>query len=915
MGTQKTGHTKKLLKLLNKDECCVDCPPISEDEGNIIECRAGKLFAQAPDGETPFSLFTQNSPTVAFSGEGTEDDPLVAESLISPIQNGIVSGGEVTWISGYTYSVSPASYYINGVLYSSPYTEITLDAADPALNRIDVFALTTAGTAIDITGTPSANPEQPSIDTSTQIITSFALVVAGTTSPTPAVTQEYIYRENLGPAAEWTATGSAGIVVNSLNNPSAGTTDIEGTAVAAGATLTFVDSAPATIGASKNVLIFYIRSKAAWNNNRRLNFQFKNGVTNVGVSVAFGNGLYGFDSTITGFYQRIVIPLSDFAIIPSDNIDRLVMTTSGNGGTLGFYIDDVELQGANLPNAPTGTTDNIGVFYVSKNYSGIGAAIVTGTTLLSITSTNGGYNTQLMAARMGDMNKAYPDPWAARNAAMAAMLAGQITKAYIRVIGGSQYTVGSDVAANNGPVTGGATTATVADVGFSSPNRTLVASLMKHNIFYHFEENSGLKHINRTYAINSGAYNVDATDTTFVSGIYGKGLFHHVYGNGDGTIANFSQRFIEVDNTRSSIVFHADDVAFQRASLFIFSHKRLDVKARNWYCDSESFLLALQGDTPANEGDGLPMSISIDIENTYKGNEYYPYSLTTATTTLSRPMLALDVINSTRQKNISFKSKNLFVSGCDLQDIYATFLGGVNRTCVNYSMHFEVDNLYQKTDTAKQAFALLFTPLITTSATTNNQIRENFHETFIIKNANINAPLIRVMNCAPSLAGNKNNSVSIILGNVVRRAINAGSLSYIIGLPIPNAAAGVANAVNGERVNVRISADSVIAEAGKIFSQTYALGVPVYNGATKIEGTYITKDGSPVAEFIGTGNAGIFKDAILIAKGAATNTLEVNNGGNPVSVYTKDTVANLPYEAGITQQGVLTVDTNIANYF
>lgn len=877
-----------------------------------ICCSTTETTTAGPGEE--FALFTTDSPTVQFSGSGTELDPLTAESTIPPVQNGIISGGEVTWISGYTYSVSPAVYYINGVQYTSPYTEITLDPADLTNNRIDVFALTTDGTAIDITGTPSTNPEQPSINTATQIQTSFALVVANTTSPV-GLSQEYIYRENAGTPTEWAASATGGIVVNSTSNPNAGTTDIEGTAVATGNAITLVRVAAAQIAATKNVLIFYIRSKATWNQNRVLNFQFKNGVTNVGVAVPFSTGSYGFVSSTTGVYQRIVIPFSDFGLTPSDNVDRLVITAAGNGGTLGFYIDDIDTQGANITTAPAGTTDNIGVFYVNKNYSGIGAAIVTGYTLGTITSTNAGYNTQLLAARMGDMNKAYPDPWAARNAAMVAMTAGTITKAYIRVIGGSQYTVGSDVNTNNGPVTGGATTATVADVGFSSPNRTAVASLMKHNIFYHFEENSGLKHINRTYAINSGCYNVDATDTTFVSGIYGKGLFHHVYGNGDGTWSNFSQRFIEVDNTRSSIVFHADDAALQRASLFIFSHKRLDVKLRNWYCDSESFLLALQGSTDANEGDGLPMSITIEIENTYKGNEFFPYPLLTNNTSLSRPMLALDVIDAARQKNISFKTKNLFVSGCDLQDIYASFLGGINRTCRNFSTHFEVDNLYQKTDTAKQAFALTFAPLITTSAGTINQIRENFHETFIIKNANINAPLIRVNSIAPSLAGNKNNSVTIILGNVVRRAVNAGSLSYIIGLPVPPSAASVSNAVNGERVNVRIMADSVIAEAGKVFSSNYSLGVPVYNGATKIEGTFIAKDGSAVAELIGTGSVGIFKNAILVAKGAATDTIEVNNSANPVNIYSQNTVANLGVEIGITVDGPsFLVDPLISNY-
>jgi hypothetical protein len=860
-------------------------------------------------------LFTLNSPTIGFRGTGTELDPLAADSLVAPIQNGIISGGEVTWITDYTYSVSPAFYYINGNPYNSLYTEITLDAADLLLNRIDLFVLTTSGTAEKITGTASANPEQPSINTSTQLQASFALVTANTTSPV-GLSQEYIYRENTGVPTEWAATGTGGIVVNSIANPSAGVTSIEGTSVVAGNSLTLIDSAASAVGATKNVLIFYIRSKASWNNNRRLNFQFRNGVTNVGLSVPLGNGLFGFDSTITASYQRIVIPLSEFSVVPADNIDRLVVTASGTGGTLGFYIDDIELQGANIPAAPTGTTDNVGVFYVNRNFSGIAAAAVTGFTIATITSTNGGYNTQLMSARMGDMNKAYPCPWSARNAAMTAMASGQITKAYIRVIGPSTYTVGSDVAANNGPAAGGATTATVADIGFSSPNRTAIASLMKHNIFYHFEENTMLTHINRTYAINSGCYNVDAADVTFVSGIYGKGIFHHVYGNGNGTISNFSQRFIEVDNTRCSIDFECHEAAFQRASFFIFSHKRINIKATNYFCDSESFVVAVQGSTDANEGDGLPMTINFESKNTYKGNIFYPYPLTGSVTVSQRPMFALDVITATRQKNVSIKMENLFVNGCDLQEIYASFLGGINRTCINYSMTMEIDNLFQTTDSVRQAL-LVANPnsLIGIGGGTANHIRENYHETFIIKNAVIDASLFRFSDIKHSVAGNKNNSVTLKLGKITRRIKNAVSADYVIGLPIPAGAGGVTNAVVGERPVVTISAESVVAETGKVFSEAYALGVPVYVGATTITGTFIAKDGSPVIMLTGTGNMGVLKDCVLIAKGAATNAIEVNNGGNPVNIYTKDTVANLPYEAGITQEGILNVDPDIANYF
>lgn len=49
MSNRKTGHTKKLLRILNENKCCTNCPPLSTDNGNSIECRSNGLYVPYVD--------------------------------------------------------------------------------------------------------------------------------------------------------------------------------------------------------------------------------------------------------------------------------------------------------------------------------------------------------------------------------------------------------------------------------------------------------------------------------------------------------------------------------------------------------------------------------------------------------------------------------------------------------------------------------------------------------------------------------------------------------------------------------------------------------------------------------------------------------------------------------------------------
>lgn len=299
---------------------------------------------------------TVNDPTTAQqpASKNYVDSAVAIVAGSVPLLSGLASGGIVFWESAYTFRVNAATYYIQGILYSSIEQTITLDAADPVLDRIDVIALNTSGIVVKITGTAAAQPSQPDIDPSTQLQLTFVFVGAATTQPA-GVSNEDIYIDN----AEWTtSTSGSGWNPASTNNPYSGTLDIEGTNVANGAYVQLQRSAPTTLD-SFDTLTMFIRSKAAWNNNRVLRVQFFNAGVAVGTAITIATGFWGFNSSTTGVYQLVAIPVAQFVIAAGTQVNQLRITDVG--GAIGLFIDNIVLQtnGVNFgPPAQSGITQD-----------------------------------------------------------------------------------------------------------------------------------------------------------------------------------------------------------------------------------------------------------------------------------------------------------------------------------------------------------------------------------------------------------------------------------------------------------------------------------------------------------------------------------------------------------------------------
>lgn len=329
----------------------------SNDASRWIETGAGSL-----------NVDTTNS--IIHIGDGSVGNPLQSHVVISQqagnaidtlpdgiyvsnyIQNGLISGGLVIWQTGLTYIVTPATYAIGGVIYNSPETTITLDNADPTDNRIDGFVVTTSNTAIDLTGTPSTDPQNPSFDPATQLPLTFTLVTAASTEP--AYCRDSIYYISNGQTWTSAVSNASRINVTSTNNPYSVPQDVEFTAARNNDQLRFTKSSTITF-TNYVVLTFKIRSKAQWANTSRLTLRFYNGLTPLGIPVSVGEGTFGFNTSITNAYQTVGIALTNFGTITgATNLLFTVSTISNN--TIGLYLDDIEILGCSGTPLPVGGT-------------------------------------------------------------------------------------------------------------------------------------------------------------------------------------------------------------------------------------------------------------------------------------------------------------------------------------------------------------------------------------------------------------------------------------------------------------------------------------------------------------------------------------------------------------------------------
>jgi len=260
----------------------------------------------------------------------------------------LLNGG-VSYISGYTFEVSPLEYIIGETIYSiTSSSTVVLNSGDSTYDRIDVIISDVFGNTSVIQGTPSLNPEKPNIDELTQLEITFILVPAN--SIEPDITTLILYNNNLGTPTEWTF-GSVGsqptrIISSATEETYSGSTSIRVSGVTGAFTTSFRLTGLTTVDTTNySSLQFAIRNLSANTTTTQIRFRFltSTGTQNgsaVFMNAAGSSNFVQYNNTNTSSWQVISIPLWRFYL--TNNFAQ-ILEVSFNSPNARYYFDLIEL--------------------------------------------------------------------------------------------------------------------------------------------------------------------------------------------------------------------------------------------------------------------------------------------------------------------------------------------------------------------------------------------------------------------------------------------------------------------------------------------------------------------------------------------------------------------------------------------
>lgn len=328
-------------------------------------------------------------------------------SVPSPYSQTQLVSGTVTWLHDLVFQVSDCTYYIQGQLYNSPATQITLSPADPTNPRLDVIYVDIYSSAGFLTGDPANDPAKPIVDPAYQLELTSVLIPVNATEPAD-LGEAIVYNEGI----EWTPSVAAtfvGVTVNfaDTTSPKLNTYQTRVTKLAAFGTsrIQYVNSIELYNALNSN-LILSIRLSRAISTTASIIITLKSYSTQIGNTITIRNGQYGFNSALTS-YQTLAIPFVAFAAT-SSNINTVQISFSGTypTGTMSIDFDDIKFQGGFTTTVPPAYTLPIATNTVLGGIKiGSGLTIDPATGIVSAagtyivqTATNAPANAQILAS-------------------------------------------------------------------------------------------------------------------------------------------------------------------------------------------------------------------------------------------------------------------------------------------------------------------------------------------------------------------------------------------------------------------------------------------------------------------------------------------------------------------------------------
>ncbi len=263
------------------------------------------------------------------------------------LPDGVYAGGEVAYTgTGFDYYVSQATFVLGGLIYNTPATIVTVGPSDPTYGKIDVIILTSdnGGEATFVSGTPSANPQEPSLNPQTQIRRAIVTIGAGASTPSN-ITQTIVYDENLGVPTEYDVTSTGTIDANNTEHPYHLTKAIKTSVLDVGQNISLQYNDTLHTGDYGSLVIFtWLNSRMPLGMNLNVQLYFEGNP----VSPVIGYAENGLNRDIISQYQPIIILSGKFGATNID-FDEIRITRTGSGTLPVNYHDYIQWQEGVVP--------------------------------------------------------------------------------------------------------------------------------------------------------------------------------------------------------------------------------------------------------------------------------------------------------------------------------------------------------------------------------------------------------------------------------------------------------------------------------------------------------------------------------------------------------------------------------------